>query len=213
MTEGPEQWLTTLIHELRNPMAAMRGAVDLLDLAPLDPRARRAQQVLDRQVSRLNAVLDDLLAGIEGRHRRAPAAEVAQAAPPPAAPAPGQRRILVVEDNPDVAEVTAELLSLDGQLVTVATTGVDALAAFDRLHPEIVLLDLGLPDMTGYDLARVLRARPAGAEAVLVSISGWGGPEVEARAAEAGIDRHLTKPVTRAQLSRLSRGSAPEGAR
>jgi signal transduction histidine kinase/PAS domain-containing protein/ActR/RegA family two-component response regulator len=108
--------------------------------------------------------------------------------------APG-RRILVVDDNADAAETLRLLLELDGHHVAVAGDGEDALALVDRFEPELAFLDIGLPGMSGHDLARHLRSDPRFATLPLVAVTGW-GREVDREAARrAGFEQHLTKPV------------------
>lgn len=123
------------------------------------------------------------------------AAEAPRTAPVPAAPAgaAGPRRVLVVDDNVDAAETLAELLRHAGHEVAVAHDGPAALAAARADPPDVVLCDIGLPGMSGYDVARALR-RERGPGLLLVAISGYAQPEDVDAAHEAGFDRHLAKP-------------------
>lgn len=105
------------------------------------------------------------------------------------------KRVLVVDDNRDAADSLAMLLQLDGSSVQVAVTGAEALAVFEQMRPEAVLLDIGLPDIDGYEVARRMRAASGGKDAMLIALTGWGQEEDKRRAAEAGFDEHLTKPV------------------
>jgi len=126
-----------------------------------------------------------------------------EAQPAAGVPAPGERparRILVVDDNPDSAESLAVLLRVEGHDVRVVHDGPSALAAARDHAPEAVLLDIGLPGMSGYDVARALRA--AGARALLVALTGYGQEQDRQRAREAGFDIHFTKPVDLARLER-----------
>jgi len=132
------------------------------------------------------------------------------ARPAPAAPAPRPirpfrpRRVLIVEDLEDSALTLQMLLRLLGHTTEVAGDGVSALAAADRLRPDVVLCDLGLPGaVDGYEVARRLRTSPGLATAHLVALSGFGTPEAKAQAAQAGFERHLTKPVDPASLGPL----------
>jgi PAS domain S-box-containing protein len=123
----------------------------------------------------------------------------------PAGPGPREgasRRILVVDDNKDAAETMAMLLELEGHQVNLAHTGQDALAFAVRDRPEVILLDIGLPDLDGYQVASRLRADPQLAHSLLVALTGWGGERDQQRAREAGFHVHLTKPVTPADLAR-----------
>lgn len=113
------------------------------------------------------------------------------------------RRILVVDDSIDTAESLAMVLRLQNHSVEFAHDGAAALALTQRFQPEIVLLDIGLPDVDGYQVAGRLRALPEGAALLLIAVSGYGRPEDSGRSAEAGFDYHLVKPVDLNQLSRL----------
>ena len=117
--------------------------------------------------------------------------------------ASGYGRILVVDDNSDAAEMLATMLRFDGIEVLTANDGQQALLALERFRPEMVLLDIGMPGMSGYEVARAIRAHAHGAGVMLVAATGWGQEDDRRRAREAGFDEHITKPVDRAQLMRL----------
>lgn len=108
--------------------------------------------------------------------------------------------VLVVEDNQDSAEMLAHLLRMTGASVHVAHDGESGLALAAEVHPQIVLLDIGLPGISGYEVARELRRTPWGTEAFVVALTGWGQSEDRARSADAGVDQHLVKPVDPDQL-------------
>jgi signal transduction histidine kinase/ActR/RegA family two-component response regulator len=114
--------------------------------------------------------------------------------------AAGSRRILVVEDNPDAAATLRDFLELSGHEVELACSGTDGVSAARRFHPEVVLCDLGLPGMTGFEVAAQLRRDPETASAQLIAVTGYGRDEDRRRSREAGFDLHLTKPVDPAQL-------------
>lgn len=113
------------------------------------------------------------------------------------------RRLLVVDDNRDAADSLGMLLGLDGYEVSTAYTGQDAIAAAGSTRPEVCILDLGLPDLSGYEVARRLRKMPGLESMRLIALTGWGQEEHRQQALEAGFDHHLTKPVDPEQLSRL----------
>lgn len=119
-----------------------------------------------------------------------------------AAPA-ARRRALVVDDNVDAAESIAVVLRLSGVDVETAHDGPAALAAARALHPAVIVLDIGLPGLDGYEVARQLRAEPAFRETFIVALTGYGQDEDRRRAAEAGFDLHLVKPVDPARLLAL----------
>ncbi len=111
-------------------------------------------------------------------------------------------RVLVVDDNRDAAESLGELVRMLGHEVELAYDGPSALAQADRTHPDLVLCDIGLPGMDGYQVARELRARQDG-DLRLVALSGYAQPEDVDRALEAGFDAHVAKPPDPEQLARL----------
>ena len=115
------------------------------------------------------------------------------------------RRVLLVEDNDDVGNLLAEALRGIGHEVALARDGEAALAEVDRQPPEAILVDIGLPGIDGYELARRLRARllPPAERPLLVAVTGYGSERDRARALEAGFDYHLIKPVRLEQLTRL----------
>jgi signal transduction histidine kinase len=130
--------------------------------------------------------------------------ELAASAPAAAGRSPAARarplRILVVEDNRDTAETMRELLELCGHEVAVKFTGLEGVAAARRLQPQVVLCDLGLPDMDGYAVAAALRQESELASTYLVAVTGYGREEDRRRCREAGFDQHLVKPVDFAVL-------------
>ena len=113
------------------------------------------------------------------------------------------RRILVVDDNLDSAETLAQLLQLSGHQARTAHNGPGALAAAGAFRPEVVLLDIGLPGMDGYEVARRLRAGPGGEKMLLVAQTGYGQEEDRCRSRQAGFDAHLVKPVDPGALQAL----------
>jgi signal transduction histidine kinase/PAS domain-containing protein/ActR/RegA family two-component response regulator len=134
---------------------------------------------------------------------RLPRASTTAAAAPPAAPgddvsraAPASaRRVIVVDDNDDGAEMLATLLELDGHEVRTASSGHAALDVMRDFHPDVAFLDVGMPGMSGHELARRMRATPHLAGVTIVALTGWGQDDDRRRSADAGMDRHLTKPV------------------
>ncbi|MET0987425.1 MAG: response regulator, partial [Steroidobacteraceae bacterium] len=111
------------------------------------------------------------------------------------------RRILIADDNRDAADSLGVLLELDGHEIHVAYDGAEALELCLRQLPHIALLDIGMPKLDGYELARRIRAQSWGNEIKLVAITGWGQKADRARALEAGFTAHLTKPVTAESLA------------
>jgi CheY-like chemotaxis protein len=110
-------------------------------------------------------------------------------------PATRRARILVADDNRDAAASLATLHGLDGHETTVVNDGKLALAAAESFRPHVALLDIGMPKLNGYEVARRIRAAPWGRAMTLVAVTGWGQAEDKRRAREAGFDRHFTKPL------------------
>jgi CheY-like chemotaxis protein len=103
--------------------------------------------------------------------------------------------VLVVDDHVDAAESLAMVLVGDGHDVRTAYDGVQALSAARSFHPQAIVLDLGMPGMDGFEVARAVRADPDLAGVRLIALSGYGQAEDTKRSAEVGFDRHLVKPV------------------
>jgi signal transduction histidine kinase len=116
---------------------------------------------------------------------------------------PRRRRVLVADDNRDAGESLAMLLRLDGHEVELAYDGPEALALFDRMKPEIAILDIGMPGLTGYEVAQRIRAQKPARPVTLIAVTGWGQDADKARAAESGFDHHFTKPLEPDALSAL----------
>jgi CheY-like chemotaxis protein len=131
------------------------------------------------------------------------ARERAPAPPPPGTDAAQRVRVLVVEDNRDVAESLRDLVEAFGHEVQVARSGDAALSQARTSPPDVVLCDIGLPGMNGYDLARAFRSDPALRHARLVAVTGYAQAEDRREAAEAGFDRHVGKPPDPHELERL----------
>jgi len=134
------------------------------------------------------------------------AAPVEATAPPPRPSPPAQitttttttgtrRRVLLVDDNKDVASSMSRWLRLIGHDVRVALDGIEAIRIAEQFRPEVALLDLAMPNVSGYDVARTLRSASWGKDMTIVAVTGWGREDDQRRSADAGFDRHMTKPV------------------
>jgi CheY-like chemotaxis protein len=143
---------------------------------------------------------------------RLPALQAAESTPGPPAQAdhssphdkPPRRRILVVDDNLEAADSLGNLLKrLWGQEVRVSYDGSSALELAGEFRPEVFLLDIGMPGMDGYEVARRLRGRPEFQRTLIVAVTGWGQEEDRRRSREAGFDLHLVKPVEIEEFRRL----------
>jgi signal transduction histidine kinase/ActR/RegA family two-component response regulator len=144
---------------------------------------------------------------------RLPVLEAAETAPTKAAltarrpEIPQALRILVVDDNQDGAHSLAMLLQMQGNEVHTVYDGPEAVAAISDFHPDVVLLDIGLPTLNGYETARRMRALPGSRDALIIALTGWGQEEDRRRSREAGFDHHLVKPVDLQTLETLLAGN------
>jgi CheY-like chemotaxis protein len=119
-----------------------------------------------------------------------------------------RRRVLVVDDNRDSAESLALILSLKGHESRCVHDGREALSIADTYQPDVVILDIGMPGLNGYETARLIRAQSWGRGVTLIAVTGWGRPDDKRRAEEAGFDHHLVKPVELDSLTgALGRGA------
>ncbi len=117
--------------------------------------------------------------------------------------APTKRRILVVDDNRDTAASLATVLTLQGHNTRTAHDGIEGYELASAFRPDVILLDIGLPRMSGYETCRRIREQLWGKSVLIIAISGWGQEEDKRKALEAGFDQHLTKPPDPAVLAGL----------
>jgi CheY-like chemotaxis protein len=110
------------------------------------------------------------------------------------------RRVVIVEDSDDAREALKELLESAGHEVAVANDGAKGIERVSELSPDVAVIDIGLPMIDGYEVARRLRAEPGSEHTFLIALTGYGGPGVRAKAEAAGFDLHLTKPVDMRKL-------------
>jgi len=115
-------------------------------------------------------------------------------------------RVLVVDDNIDSAQTTRWMLELNGHIPTVAHDGASALAAARRTHPDVILLDIGMPGMDGYEVCRALRTMPETRDKTIIAQTGWGQESDRKKAFDAGFDHHITKPISLDALNAVLAG-------
>ena len=142
---------------------------------------------------------------------RIPDAVSTQNPPESERPTSRPRHILIIEDNVDFRDSFRLLLESWGHHVEEATSGRQGLEILRRTHPEIVLVDVGLPDIDGYAVARAVRSAPGGEAVVLVAVTGYGAASDRRRAQDAGFDAHVTKPVSPEELATLLLLNGPRG--
>jgi PAS domain S-box-containing protein len=115
------------------------------------------------------------------------------------------RRVLIADDNRDAAETLAMLLQIEGHEVHVVHDGRAAVSAFTEFHPEVALLDIGMPELSGYEVARRVRENVEGQTVTLIALTGWGQERDKEQALAAGFNHHFTKPVEPARISKILR--------
>ncbi|MBI1248826.1 response regulator [bacterium] len=116
---------------------------------------------------------------------------------------PGEHRVLVVDDNQAAAEMLSKVVKLLGNTVMTAEDGQQAIEVAEQFKPEIILMDLGMPRLNGYEAARHIRKQPWGKDILLIALTGWGQQEHRAKTTAAGFDHHLVKPAEPSELRRL----------
>ena len=125
---------------------------------------------------------------------------VAESADPAASATAAGRTVLLADDNRDAAEVMADLLRMGGHVVHTANDGLQAVELALRLQPDVLVLDIGMPGLNGYEVARQVRAQPWGGRPLMIAATGWGQDDDRQKSLAAGFDLHLTKPFDPAQL-------------
>lgn len=124
--------------------------------------------------------------------------------PGSAALAAGDRHsVLIVDDNVDSAATMSMFLEMQGFATRLAYDGLEAVSAANAFHPDAIVMDIGMPGMSGHEAARAIRREPWAARAVLVALSGWCQDADRQRSLDAGFDHHLVKPVDHAHLMRI----------
>ncbi|MEZ4296677.1 MAG: response regulator [Polyangiaceae bacterium] len=188
-----ERFVHRLSHELRDPLTPIVASLTLIrrTVAPSSFLDRHLDTV-ERQVASLTRIVDGMVQGPR-RGAPSPAARPSQSGERPIVDDRPARRVLVVDDNQDAAESFAELVESFGYETRVALDGPSALAECEAWKPELVFLDIGLPGMSGYDVARELRRRDV-RRPVLVALTGYGQESDRRKSREAGFALHLLKP-------------------
>jgi CheY-like chemotaxis protein len=115
-------------------------------------------------------------------------------------------RVLVVDDNRDSADTLAMVLQLSGNETQVSYDGEQALRAYDSFRPDVMLLDIGMPTLSGHEICRRIRSKPGGKSVVMIAQTGWGQDEDRKMTQEAGFDHHMTKPVSTDAIMKILTG-------
>jgi PAS domain S-box-containing protein len=204
-----DEFLGRLAHDLRNPVAAISGALSLARRATSPEDLAWAEDAIERQLKYLVRQIDDLLVfsritrgkseglakGSAFTARLPVAADSSEPVVEKQPSAPAGARVLIVDDNVDTASGMAKLLELAGHAVQVAHDGRQALEIVRSFRPRFVLLDIVLPSMDGYEVARQIRSDPSHRDTTIIAISGYGAEEVRCRSQGAEFDHHLVKPI------------------
>jgi CheY-like chemotaxis protein len=157
---------------------------------------QQVERALAERERELADVVENALQGTLGADRTATIS-------PPNTPAGGQRRILVADDNRDACRTMSMLLRAKGHEVRTAADGLEAISVAEEFRPDVILMDLSMPKLNGYEATRRLRDTPYGKEIEIIALTGWGQTSDVNRSIEAGCTAHLVKPVDFAELDRL----------
>jgi CheY-like chemotaxis protein len=207
---------TWLAHELRNPLAPIAAAADLLGREPPAEQVRQLALVIERNAARLQARIDELVrasnaaalpwplgfaldddaAQTRGERQLSLALEGGRASGASSlAAAAASLRILVVDDNCDAGRLLGQFVQSLGHEVQVETDPLEAINKARSFEPQLALLDIGLPGMDGYDLARALRQLPAAGPLRLAAVTAYNHNRDRQAAARAGFERYFVKPL------------------
>jgi two-component system CheB/CheR fusion protein len=181
-----------LVHDFHNALAPVRNAVQLMarDDADLGTMAY-AREMIDKQIGELERIAKEI--EVASREVAAPVARAAHKS----------RRVLIIDDNRNWVDSLAAILIAEGYEVDVAYGGQEGVEAALRNPPDVVLLDIEMPEVSGYEAARRLRTRLGKRCPQIVAISVWGQDSARAAGRQAGFNHHLTKPVAFTELEKI----------
>ena len=181
-----EKQLALLAHELRNPLAPLRNGIEIVrQLSPGNPALGRATDMMSRQIGQLVRLVDELVG-----------TDVPAGMPELQLPGESRRlKILVADDNADAAESLALLMQSRGHTVRTAADGRCAVEIAEEFRPDVVLMDIAMPELDGVAAARAIRGTSWGADLRIIALTAWGQEADQRRTLEAGMDAHLVKPV------------------
>ena len=198
-----DEFLDTVARELQRPLEPLAHAVQ--QLHTVEGRDA-ACDVIEHEVHQISRLVEDLtdLSRFAARRAETPAAMTVS----PRVGASGSRRILVVDDHVDGAETIALFARYHGHEARVVHDGAEAVALALEFRPDVVLLDLELPTLSGYDVARAIRREPWATNVTIVAVSAWGRASDREQSREAGFNQHLVKPVDHNELARVLQQTA-----
>jgi CheY-like chemotaxis protein len=209
-----DEYLRVLAHRLRNPLAPIRTCIQILEnRAPQDRLLHQALDLMDRQLRRLSNLLDDLCS-IHGPASGAPMPETPRAqvnAAEVGSPLNLKHRVLIVDDNLDAAEALRLLLCIKGFEAFTAADGIEAIERTQERSPDIIFMDLEMPNMDGWEAARRIHAMPECEAIPIVALTGLDRDSDRERSRESGMVEHLVKPVEMAAVQDLMQSLVPLG--
>lgn len=187
------------VHDLRNCLASVRAGANVLR------RSGHRPEIVEQVVAGLHEQVQEMLALVDKFVGRVVATEETPHAGDPVATNsfPTSLRILVADDNADAANTLATYLRLSGHQPVVALDGAEVLRLAAENPPDVILLDLGMPTVSGYDVARAIRTEVWGSAVRLIAVSGWLSAEDIDQASDAGFDAHMSKPIDMDALPRM----------
>jgi CheY-like chemotaxis protein len=192
-----DRQVARLAHELRNPLTPLRNGIEIIRQSSSDnPALARTADMMSRQILQLVRLVDELV----GTDPSVADSESVGTAVDPL-------RILVADDNADAADSLAMLLQAQGHVVLTASDGRRAVEVAEAFRPNVILMDVSMPQLDGLEAAREIRRHQWGAEIRIIALTAWGQEAERRRTREAGMDAHLVKPVdSRALAAALSAG-------
>jgi CheY-like chemotaxis protein len=185
-----DRQLAMLAHELRNPLTPLRNGIEIVrQMSSGSPALARTAQMMSRQIVQLIRLVDDLVGTEVSSVAEDPAGT-------PTTPSDSARlRILVADDNADGADSLAMLLQAEGHVVLTAPDGRRAVEVAEAFVPDVILMDVAMPNLDGLEATREIRRRPWGQRIRIIALTAWGQETERRRTREAGMDAHLVKPV------------------
>jgi CheY-like chemotaxis protein len=197
-----DRQLAMLAHELRNPLTPLRNGIEIVrQMSSGTPALARTAQMMSRQIVQLIRLVDDLV-GTEG------SPVVADPVGTPAKSLESARlRILVADDNADGADSLAMLLQAEGHVVLTAPDGRRAVEVAEAFGPDVILMDVAMPNLDGLEATREIRRRPWGQRIRIIALTAWGQEAERRRTRDAGMDAHLVKPVDPNSLALVLRAT------
>jgi CheY-like chemotaxis protein len=204
-----EERLASLAHELRNPLTPLRNGIEIIrQTSSGNPTLARTTEMMSRQIVQLVRLVDELVGGESTLAVPEAPMRLAESAERVAAADPARLRILVADDNADGADSLAMLLQAEGHVVLTAPDGRRAIEVAEAFRPDVILMDVAMPNLDGLEATREIRSHPWGQGIRIIAVTAWGQEAERRRTREAGMDAHLVKPVAPQALAAVLRAAA-----